>query len=68
MSENKINIYIGNRTLTATLAANSSAEALKSLLKNGPLTIDMDDYAHMEKVGPIGHRLPTNDEYISAQP
>lgn len=30
MSENKINIHIGNRTLTATLAANSSAEALKA--------------------------------------
>ena len=47
---------------TATLAENSSAEALKELLKSGSLTIQMSDYGDMEKVGPIGQSLPTNDQ------
>ena len=50
---------------TATLAENSSAAALKELLAAGPLTIEMSDYGSMEKVGPIGQRLPGNDEQIS---
>ncbi len=58
-------ITAGNATFTATLAENSSVEALKELLAEGPLTIDMHDYANMEKVGPIGKNLPTNDEQIS---
>lgn len=58
-------ITAGDHTFTAVLADNSSAEALKELLAEGPLTIDMSDYASMEKVGPIGTSLPTNDEQIS---
>lgn len=58
-------ITAGDTTFTATLADNSSVEALKELLAEGPLTIDMRDYANMEKVGPIGTDLPRNDEQIS---
>lgn len=57
-------ITAGDTTFTATLAENSSAEALKELLAEGPLTINMSDYASMEKVGPIGTSLPSNDEQI----
>lgn len=65
---NKMNLKIGNRTLTATLAENSSAEALIDLLKKGPLTIQMSDYGNMEKVGGLGQSLPRNDQQITAQP
>ncbi len=58
-------IRIGDRTLTAKLADNSSARALKDLLSQGPVTIAMSDYASMEKVGNLGTTLPTNDEQIS---
>ncbi|MDE6852316.1 MAG: hypothetical protein K2J67_07480 [Lachnospiraceae bacterium] len=61
---NQINITAGNTVFTATLANNSSAEALRELLGQGALTIYMRDYANMEKVGAIGTNLPTNDEYI----
>ena len=37
---NQIHITAGNTVFTATLADNSSAEALKGLLSQGPLTID----------------------------
>lgn len=58
-------ITVGDTTFTAALADNSSAEALKELLAEGPLTIDMSDYGNMEKVGPIGTNLPRNDEQIT---
>ena len=58
----------GSTTFTATLADNSSAQALVELLQNGPLTIDMHDYANMEKVGPIGQSLPENNEQITTEP
>lgn len=57
-------ITIGDTVLMASLADNSSVTALKDLLAKGPLTIRMHDYANMEKVGPIGTDLPTNDEHI----
>lgn len=66
--ENLMRITVGDRVLTAVLADNSSAEALKGILTSGPLTIDMSDYGNMEKVGPIGQSLPTNDEQITTGP
>lgn len=65
MEDNAMKITAGDTTFTAVLADNSSAEALKELLAEGPLTIDMSDYASMEKVGPIGTDLPRNDEQIT---
>ena len=31
------------------------------------MTIDMSDYGNMEKMGPIGKDLPTNDEEITTK-
>ena len=63
---NRMNIEIGERVLTATLADNTSVTALKAALAKGPITIEMRDYANMEKVGPLGMDLPRNDESINA--
>ena len=60
-------ITIGQTVLNATLADNSSAEALKEKLSHGPVTIHMDDYASMEKVGELGFRLPTNDRQTTTK-
>lgn len=65
MEDNTMKITAGNTTFTAVLADNSSVEALKELLAEGPLTINMSDYANMEKVGPIGTALVRNDEQIT---
>jgi len=62
-----MNIQIGERVLTATLAENSSAEALKEALAEGPITINMRDYENMEKVGSLSMDLPRNDEQITAE-
>lgn len=49
------------------LEQNSSAEAMKELLRQGTMTIPMKDYAHMEKFGNLGLRLPRNDKQITAR-
>ena len=67
MKENTMKITIGDTVFTAILADNSSAQALKELLHEGPLTIDMSDYGNMEKVGPIGKSLPENNEHITTE-
>lgn len=64
----KMNLQIGDTTLTATLADNSSACALAELLKKGPLTLSLEDYAGMEKVGPLGTALPQNNERMVTAP
>lgn len=66
--DTSMNLQIGERRFTATLADNSSAEALKGLLAEGPITIDMQDYGDMEKVGGLGTSLPRNDEQVTAEP
>jgi len=62
-----MNIQVGQRVLTATLAENSSADALKEALAEGPITINMRDYERMEKVGSLGMDLPRNDEPITTE-
>lgn len=64
----KMNLQIGDTILTTTLADNSSARALAELLKDGPLTLTLEDYAGMEKVGPLGASLPQNNERIVTAP
>ena len=68
MSNSTIKISVNGTTLTATLKDNVSTRALVNLLKEGPLTINMNDYARMEKVGPIGTTLPQCDERLTTQP
>ena len=62
------NIYLkiaGGGILAATLENNLSSEALVEQLEKGDLTVSMEDYAGMEKVGSLGIRLPRNDRPIA---
>lgn len=69
MENNTIKLKIeGGRTFTATLANNSSANALKELLAKGDITVRMEDYASMEKVGSLGTSLPRNDRPTTTGP
>lgn len=61
METDKMKLHIGGKTFTATMEDNASAQALLELLANGDVTIEMEDYANMEKVGPIGTSLPRTD-------
>ena len=68
VTDNMINIQIGDNTLVMKPADNSSAEAFIELIKDTPLTVAMQDYANFEKVGDIGTSLPRNDEDITTVP
>ena len=61
-------LIIGDTTLTAVLAENSTTAALREMLAEGPVTIAMQDYGSMEKVGSFPRSLPRNDESITTEP
>ena len=67
MEANSMNINIGDHVLTATLVENSSVDALKEALSEGPITVNMRDYGSMEKVGSLGMNLPENDQQITTE-
>ena len=69
MESNIIRLTIeGGRTFTATLVDNSSTQALKEQLAKGNITVEMEDYASMEKVGSLGISLPRNDRPTTTGP
>lgn len=58
----------GGKRFTATLTDNSSTRALVELLAKGDITIHMEDYAQMEKVGELDTSLPRNDRQTTTGP
>ncbi len=64
----EMEIQVGDTTFTATLAENSSVDALKEFMADGPLTLNMSDYAGMEKGADLGVTLPQNNEPMNTQP
>ncbi len=68
MKINTITLSIGNKSFTATLVENSSTEALRRHLSQGDISIRMNDYGDMEKVGPLGFSLPRNDKQTTTGP
>ena len=62
-----MNMELNGIVIHVKLYENSSVKAVKELLRKGPLTIAMKDYAHMEKFGSLGVQLPRNDRYITAE-
>lgn len=60
-------LYINGNKLEVTLAKNSSVEALVEILKKGDITYTADDYGNFEKVGSLGHSLPTENSQITTE-
>ena len=60
-TEMKMNVQIGDYNFTATLESNAAVEELLDMMKEGPVTIQMDDYSGFEKVGPLGRSLTTSN-------
>lgn len=63
-----LKLTVGDAVFTATLADNSSVDALRELLQDGPLTLEMHDYAGMEKGADLGVKLPQNNRQMNTQP
>ena len=66
-TEMKMKVQIGDTMFTATLEENSSVDALKELLADGSLTLNMSDYANMEKGADLGVTLPQNNRQMRTQ-
>lgn len=63
--ETEMIITFNNHSYTAKLVENSSTEALIEMLKSGPVTVNMEDYAGMEKVGSLPKSLPQNNKQMN---
>ncbi len=63
-----IDIEINGQVMHMDCEDNSSVKALEEVLMKGPVTVQMRDYARMEKVGSLGMSLPTNDRMITTSP
>ena len=63
-SETMLKIQVGENTFTASLADNTTVDAFKELLADGPMTLQMSDYAGMEKGADLGVTLPQNNQQM----
>ena len=50
------------------MKANMGNNTIRELLSKGDVTVEMEDYGNMEKVGPLGTSLPRNDRQTSTGP
>lgn len=60
----KMYVSINGNKLEVTLCDNAAVKALVELLEQGDLTYTASDYGGFEKVGSIGHSLPTSNQQI----
>lgn len=60
-------ITINGNKLEVTLAKNSAVDALVEILKQGDIVYTAEDYGGFEKVGPLGHSLPTENSQITTE-
>ena len=66
-SNTKMNITINGKTMTVALVDNSATKKLVELLKDSPITYQAEDYGGFEKVGYLGHSLPTSNSQITTE-
>ena len=64
----KMYITINGNKKEVTLEKNSSVDALVKLLKVDDITYTASDYGGFEKVGSLGHTLPSSDTRITTEP
>lgn len=57
----KMNVEVNGTRFTATLMDNAAADALADWLEEGPVTLELSDYAGFEKVGSLGRSLPASN-------
>lgn len=60
-------LTINGNKLKVTLEDNSATRALVEILKQGDIVYTANDYGGFEKVGALGHTLPTSDKELTTQ-
>lgn len=66
-SEMKMNVQVGDSVFTAVLEENEAVDALVEMMEDGPVTIQMSDYAGFEKVGSLGTSLPASNSQTTTR-
>ena len=64
----RITLTVAGRRLAVEWQDNASTDALRELLKSGPLTVPLSAYGGFEQVGPLGASLPRNDAQTTTEP
>lgn len=63
----KLYITIDGKTLPVVLVDNAATQTLVAALREGDITYEAHDYGGFEKVGALGHALPTSDKQTTTQ-
>lgn len=61
-------ITVNDNIFIVDLEDNASSRALLERLQSGDITLTMNDYGNMEKVGELGFSLPRSDRQITVAP
>ena len=61
MEEKGLKMMIGSTAVEVDWEENESVDALKMLVKDGPLTVELSMYGGFEQVGSLGESLPRAD-------
>ena len=67
-SNDNMKMRINDTDIEVEWANNESVTALKEMVNNNPLTINMSMYGGFEQVGSLGANLPANDTRIVTEP
>ena len=65
--ENKMTVTVNGKELKATLADTAAAAELAEKLKNGPVTVTLNEYGGFEKVGKLPWSLTRTDASTETQ-
>ena len=64
----QISLTLAGQTVAVEWESNPSVDALRDLLKDGPLTVELSRYGGFEQVGSLGRSLPRNDTQLTTAP
>ena len=67
-SNDNMKMRINDTDIEVEWANNEAVTALKKMVNNNPLTINMSMYGGFEQVGSLGANLPANDTRIVTEP
>ena len=66
--DKQLQLRIGNEILSVDWEENESVNALRNLVKDEALTVNMSMYGGFEQVGELGATLPSNDARTTTGP
>ena len=63
----KMSVTIEDKSFTATLEDNAATRELVKMMREAPISINLDDYSGFEKAGSLGKSLSTDNQQITTK-